>query len=500
MLFEVVPSRRLHARVNIDCMPKAKGGKSRRVPRIAIVIMAAGKGTRLKSKHPKVLHEVGGKPLLAHVIAAATQVVPPPDVFVVVGHEAERVRQAVGHTGVSFVLQAEQRGTGHALMVAQDALAPYDQVIVLSGDAPFIRPQTIQAIREFHDLQQPAMTILTAQLHDPTGYGRVIRKNSKSAEVSAIVEEKSATAAQRRVHEVNAGFYAFDRKQLFDSIDGLRNDNPHREYYLTDMAAIFRKAKQRVMAMAASDPHEILGSNTRAEMVDIDRRMRLAKCRQLLADGVTIFYPETCVIDSDVEIGADTVIEPFVQILGKTRIGSDCRIRSYTVINNSVIGDGVRILPSCVIDDSSVFNSAVVGPYSRLRPGSEIGEGAHLGNFVETKKTRLGKGSKANHLTYLGDTEIGEGVNVGAGTITCNYDGERKHKTVIEDGAFIGSDATLVAPVKVGRGAYIGAGSCITDDVPPDSLAIGRARQIMKEGWVKAKRAGQLKSDKAVSP
>ena len=461
--------------------------------------MAAGKGTRLKSKHPKVLHEVGGKPLLAHVIAAAVHVVPPVDVFAVIGHEADKVRQAVAHTGINFVVQAEQHGTGHALMVARDALAPYDQVIVLSGDAPFISPQTIQAIREFHGLQQPAMTILTAQLHDPTGYGRVIRKNSKSAEVTGIVEEKSATAAQRKVREINSGFYAFDRKLLFDYIDKLQNDNPHREYYLTDMAALFRKAKQRVMAVAVRDPHEILGSNTRAEMVDIDRRMRIAKCRQLLADGVTIFYPETCVIDCDVEIGADTVIEPYVQILGKTRIGTDCRIRSYTVINNSVIEDGVRILPACVIDDSTLRKAAIVGPYSRLRPGSEIGEDAHVGNFVETKKTRLGKGSKANHLTYLGDSEIGEAVNVGAGTITCNYDGERKHKTVIEDGAFIGSDTTLVAPVKVGRSAYIGAASCITDDVPSDSLAIGRGRQIVKEGWVKAKRSGQLKSGKAVS-
>jgi bifunctional UDP-N-acetylglucosamine pyrophosphorylase/glucosamine-1-phosphate N-acetyltransferase len=233
-------------------------------------------------------------------------------------------------------------------------------------------------------------------------------------------------------------------------------------------------------------------------MVEIDQHMRMAKCRQLMADGVTIFYPQTCVIDCDVEIGTDTVIEPFVQIFGKTRVGSDCRIRSYTVINNSVIGDGVSILPTCVLDGAQVMKGAILGPYSRLRPGSEIGEGAHVGNFVETKKTRLGKGSKVNHLTYLGDSEIGEGVNVGAGTITCNYDGAHKHTTVIEDGAFIGSDSTLVAPVKVGRGAYVGAASCITEDVPPDSLAIGRAKQVVKEGWVKAKRASSRKLDKPV--
>ncbi len=473
-------------------MSKAKTKSN--APRVAIAIMAAGKGTRLKSKHPKVLHEVGGKTLLAHVIAAATKVVPPQDVYAIVGHEAERVRQAVADTGINFIEQEEQRGTGHALMVARKALASYDQVIVLSGDAPLISTQTIQKLRDFHSSKQPAMTILTAQLYDPTGYGRVIRNSPRSADVKAIIEEKSATPAQRKITEVNAGFYAFDGKVLFSNIDKLSNDNPHREFYLTDMAAILRKAKERVMAVAASDPHEILGSNTRGEMVDIDQRMRLAKCRQLMTEGVTIFYPQTCVIDSDVAVGPDTTIEPFVQIRGKSRIGGDCRIRSYSVINNSVIGDSVLIRPGCVLEEARVANGAMLGPYSHLRPGSEIGEGAHVGNFVETKKTRLGKGSKANHLTYLGDAEIGEGVNIGAGTITCNYDGVRKHTTIIEDGVFIGSDSTLVAPVKIAKGAYVGAASCITDNVPPDSLAIGRARQIVKEGWIKAKRASKKAS------
>ena len=456
--------------------------------------MAAGKGTRLKSKHPKVLHEVGGKPILAHVVTSATKVIPAQDVFAVIGHEADRVRQAVAHTGVNFVVQAEQRGTGHALMVAREALAPYDQVIVLSGDAPLISPETIQKLRDFHGINHSSMTILSAQLEDPTGYGRVIRKSKGKPEVKAIVEEKSATPAQRKLREINSGFYAFDAKVLFKHIDELSNDNPHAEFYLTDMAAILGKAKKRVVAVMATDPNEILGSNTRAEMVEIDQHMRMAKCRQLMANGVTIFYPQSCVIDCDVEIGADTVIEPFVQILGNTRIGSDCRIRSYTVISNSVIADGVSILPACVLDGAQVLKGATVGPYSRLRPGSEIGEGAHVGNFVETKKTRMGKGSKANHLTYLGDAEIGAGVNIGAGTITCNYDGAHKHTTVIEDGVFIGSDSTLVAPVKVGQGAYVAAASCITDDVPSDSLAVARARQIVKEGWVNAKRASREKS------
>jgi bifunctional UDP-N-acetylglucosamine pyrophosphorylase/glucosamine-1-phosphate N-acetyltransferase len=451
--------------------------------------MAAGKGTRLKSKHPKVLHEVGGKPLLAHVIAAAAQVVPAQDIYAIIGHEAERVREAVGHSGINFVLQQPQKGTGHALMVARDALAPYDQVIVLSGDAPLITAETISMIRDSHQSKKAAMTILAARLTDPTGYGRVIRKGTKSDEVQAIVEEKSATPALKKIKEINSGFYAFTVEPLYRHIDKLGTENPHAEFYLTDMAEIFRKEKERVLAVEAADPREILGANTRAELVMIDYHLRMAKCRELMANGVTIFYPQTCVIDSDVEIGADTVIEPFVQILGNTRIGSDCRVRSYSVIRNTNIGDKVEILPGCMIDDSKIETRATIGPYSRLRPGSQIGEAAKVGNFVETKKIRLGKDSKANHLTYLGDAEIGEGVNIGAGTITCNYDGVRKHKTVIEDEVFVGSDATLVAPVRVGKGAYIGAASCITDDVPEDSLAIGRGRQIVKEGWAKEKRS-----------
>jgi len=450
--------------------------------------MAAGKGTRLKSKHPKVLHEVGGKPLLAHVIAAAEQVVPPRDIWVIVGHEAEKVRESVQQTGVQFVLQEPQRGTGHALMCAAPALAKYEQVIVLSGDAPLITAETIAALRDFHLQKKAGMTILSARLEDPTGYGRVIRDGG---DVKMVVEEKSATTAQKKIREINSGFYAFSAKALLGNIERLKTDNPHGEYYLTDMAAALRKAKQRVAVVQTSNPSEILGSNTRAELVDLDRKMRQEKCRQLMAEGVTIFYPDTCMIDWDVQVGADTTIEPFVQLLGKTRIGSDCRIRSYSVIQNSRIADGVLIKPGCVLDEAVVANAAILGPYSHLRPGSEIGEGAHVGNFVETKKIRLGKKSKANHLTYLGDAEIGEGVNIGAGTITCNYDGVHKHKTIIEDGVFVGSDATLVAPVTVGKGAYIAAASCITEDVPADSLALGRAKQVVKEGWATAKRANK---------
>jgi len=460
-----------------------------KTPRIAVAIMAAGKGTRLKSKYPKVLHEVGGKPLLAHVIAAAKKVVPAEDVYAIIGHEADLVRKAVESTGIRFVLQQEQRGTGHTLIVAKDALASYDHVIVLSGDAPLITPTTIERLRDFHLQKKAAMTLLSAGLENPTGYGRILRKTAKGDEVKAIVEEKSANLQQKKIREINSGFYAFAVKPLYANIGQLKTNNVHGEYYLTDMAGVFTKAKAKVIALKTANPAEILGSNTRAEMMEIDGLMRLAKCGELMASGASIFYPQTCVIDAEVEVGPDTVIEPFVQLLGRTRIGSECRIRSYSVIQNSEIGDRVLVRPGSILDEARVAADAVIGPYSHLRPGSEIGEGAHVGNFVETKKIKLGKKSKANHLTYLGDAEIGAGVNVGAGTITCNYDGVNKHKTEIGDGVFVGSDSTLVAPVRIGKGAYIGAASCITEDVPDDSLALGRSRQTTKEGWAKSKRA-----------
>ena len=352
-------------------------------------------------------------------------------------------------SGIRFVLQSEQRGTGHALMVAQPALAGYDHVIVLSGDAPLITAETIARLRDFHLQEHAAMTLLSAELENPTGYGRVLRKTPRRAEVQAIVEEKSATPAQKKIREINSGFYVFAIPDLFQNIARLSTANPHGEYYLTDMAADSAKSRSAEWWRGrTANPSEVLGGNTRAELAEIDEKMRLAKCRQLMADGVTMFYPATCVIDADVEIAPDTVIEPFVQLLGNTKIGTDCRVRSYTVIRDSEIADGVTIRPGCIIEESRIEAGAVIGPYSHLRPGSEIGEAAHVGNFVETKKIKLGKGSKANHLTYLGDAEIGAGVNIGAGTITCNYDGVNKHKTVIEDGVFIGSDSTLVAPVR----------------------------------------------------
>ncbi len=465
-----------------------------------IAIMAAGKGTRLKSKRPKVLHEVGGRALLLHVIAAAKTIAPAGQIYCIVGHEAERVRAAVASTGVLFALQAEQRGTGHALQqlkahFLEAGTPPSEHLLVLSGDVPLIRPETLDRLCATHLRERAAMTILTAVPPDPTGYGRVLRTAPGSAEVEAIVEQKSLRADQLAAPEINSGIYCFETRALFDQLDKLTTSNAHGEFYLTDVAALLREAGQRVVAVAADRVDEVLGANTIAEMMHLDAALRLETAHRLMASGVTVFRPETCVIDAGVEVAADTVIEPFVQLLGATRIGADCRIRSYAVVQSSVLGDGVLVRNGCVLDAATVGDGAVLGPYAHLRPGSEIGSQAHLGNFVETKKVKLGRGSKANHLSYLGDAVIGAGVNIGAGAITCNYDGVHKHLTTIGDGVFIGSDSTLVAPLTVEAGSYVAAGSCITENVPAGSLALGRSRQVTKEGWAERRRSKNPRID-----
>jgi bifunctional UDP-N-acetylglucosamine pyrophosphorylase/glucosamine-1-phosphate N-acetyltransferase len=469
-------------------------------PDFAIAIMAAGKGTRLKSKRPKVLHEIGGRALLLHVIAAAKTVVAADHIYCIIGHESDRVRTAVAATGVQFVLQPEQRGTGHAMQTLKADFeisgTPLPQhLLVLSGDVPLIRPETIAAVREVHLREKAAMTILTAVPPDPTGYGRVLRAYPDDPNVIAIIEQKSLRPEQLDTPEINSGIYCFETRALFDKLDALDTNNTHGEFYLTDLAAMLVAEGKRVVALKADSIDEVLGANTIAEMMHLDAAMRLATAKRLMAAGVTIFRPETCVIDSEVQIGADTVIEPYVQLLGATTIGSESRVRSYSVIQNSTLGNNVTVRNGCILDTAEVADNAILGPYAHLRPESRIGEGAHVGNFVETKKTTMGKDSKANHLNYLGDTVIGDGVNIGAGAITCNYDGVHKHLTTIGDGAFIGSDSTLVAPVTIGAGAYIAAGSSITEDVPEGALALGRSRQITKPGWAAARRAAAKKKD-----
>lgn len=480
---------------NIKTMPNAEGPE-REEARFAVVILAAGKGTRLKSRTPKVLHKIGGRTLLEHVIAATSAVAIARDSFVVIGYEAERVRDAVQVTGVNFVEQPEQRGTGDAINCARASLSGYEHAVVLVGDAPLLRPETLRRLRDSHLERKADITILTAEPADPTGYGRIIRsvKNGKpTAEVSAIVEQTMLTSDQAGVREINSGIYCFRLQPLFKHLNELTDKNAAGEFYLTDIAGILSRAGYRVVAVPAENATEVLGVNSRAELAQLDAAERERTCARLMSSGVTIYRPETTMIDCDVEVGQDSVIEPFVQLLRGTKVGADCHIQSYSVISGSEIGEGVTIKPGCIITNSVVKAGAELGPYSHLRPGSEICEGAHVGNFVETKKTRLGRGAKANHLSYLGDSLIGDKVNVGAGTITCNYDGIGKYQTVIEEGAFIGSDTTLVAPVKVGAGAYIGAASCITEDVPADALAVARGRQTNKPGWASAKRAARQK-------
>jgi len=465
-----------------------------------IAIMAAGKGTRLKSRRPKVLHEIGGQALLLHVIAAAKTIAPTDQIFCIIGHEADQVRAAIASTGVSFVLQAEQRGTGHALQQLKahftaTGQTPPENLLVLSGDVPLIKPSTLEELCAFHLAQHAAMTILTAVPPNPTGYGRVLRASESSPEVTAIVEQKSLTPAQLSAPEINSGIYCFRTSALFTHLDSLSTNNAHGEFYLTDIAALLVAGGERVVALKSSGSvDEVLGANTIEEMMHLDAAMRLATARRLMAQGVTIFRPETCVIDSQVEIGPDTIIEPYVQILGNTKVGSSSRFASYTVVQDAQIGDNVLLRNGCIVSQSTIGSGAKLGPYAHLRPESEIGEEAHIGNFVETKKVKMGRGSKANHLSYLGDSIIGSGVNIGAGTITCNYDGTHKHQTNIGNNAFIGSNSTLVAPINIGDEAYIAAASCITDDVPADALALGRSRQTTKPGWVSNRKRTQQPS------
>ncbi len=457
----------------------------------SIVILAAGKGTRLKSRRAKVLHTIGGKPLLRHVVDAARQIVPSDAIFVVVGHQAKQVEQALAMTGVQFVVQTEQLGTGHAMQCASEAITNFEHTVVLSGDVPLVRPETIQELLHFHREQSAAMTILTAIPEEAFGYGRIVRKAKDSAHVKAIVEQKSLQPEQEAIREINSGIYVFRTSALLAYLSRVTRGNSAGEYYLTDMAQLLVEAGEPVVALQAKDAGEVLGGNTIPELMSLDATLRMRVAIRLMLQGVTIFRPETCVIDADVEVGPDTVLEPGVQLLGRTRIGSDCLIRSGTVIENSRVADSVVIRQSCVVTDSVIQTGATIGPFAHLRPGSEIGEDAHVGNFVETKKTRLGKGAKAGHLSYLGDAVIGAESNIGAGVITCNYDGVQKHQTIIGEHSFIGSDSTLVAPVSIGDGAYIAAGSCITASVPPDALAVARSRQTVKEGWAKERQTKQ---------
>jgi bifunctional UDP-N-acetylglucosamine pyrophosphorylase/glucosamine-1-phosphate N-acetyltransferase len=465
----------------------------------AIVLLAAGKGTRMRSELAKVLHRAGGLSLVEHV-ARACQALKPIQLLVVIGHQAEEVSAVVTALGAQTVVQQPQRGTGHAMQVARRAIRKSAKfAIVVPGDAPLLRTETLAALLDTHRRGEAAATILTAELNDPTDYGRILRDSE--GRVQAIVEEKSATPEQRAIREVNSSIYCFTLTKLWPCLNALRPENAHRELYLTDVIGLLRRQNERVLAYVAPDSQEILGCNTRGALADVDRIFRARKAAELMESGVTIYLPETVVIDPEVTAGPDTIVEPGVQLLGKTRIGARCKIGTGSILLDSRIDDGAVIAAYSVLDSCRVWPKAKIGPFSRLRPGSDIREGAHVGGFVEIKKSVIHEGAKVPHLSYIGDATIGRDSNIGAGTITCNYDGFAKYPTTIGEGVFIGSDTALVAPVRVGRGAYVAAGSTITENVPADALAIARGRQANKPGWAAARRkelarAGKLKSSK----
>jgi bifunctional UDP-N-acetylglucosamine pyrophosphorylase/glucosamine-1-phosphate N-acetyltransferase len=451
-----------------------------------IVLLAAGKGTRMKSAVPKVLHQACGLPLIEHVLRSA-DTLRPASTTVAVGYEADLVRaRLASRPSISLVVQEPQLGTGHALLQAERVLAGRrGTLVVLSGDAPLLRPGTLERLVQTHAAKGAAATVLTAMVADPTGYGRIVREDGA---IVSIVEHRDASAEVRRIKEINSSIYAFDLEPLFDALRSIGSANAQGEYYLPDLVRVYRTRGLVVETVVLDDAIEILGVNSRSELAIVSAHLRARKNEEVMAAGVTLIDPSTTWIEPDVAIGADTVLHPGVYLQGRTRIGTRCELQSNVRIVDGVVGDDVFVNSFCVITESRIGSGARIGPFAHIRPQSDVGEQAHIGNFVELKKTALGRGSKANHLAYLGDATIGEKVNIGAGTITCNYDGVAKHPTIVEDGAFIGSDSQLVAPVRIGKGAYVAAGSSITEDVPAGALGIARATQVNKEGWVERRK------------
>jgi bifunctional UDP-N-acetylglucosamine pyrophosphorylase/glucosamine-1-phosphate N-acetyltransferase len=459
----------------------------------SVLILAAGKATRFKSEHSKMLHPLAGRALGEYVLDTA-MAIRAERTYLVIGHEAPQVQEAFARPGVAFVEQKEQLGTGHALLVARPELerCPSSTLLVLVGDAPLLRPETLEELLAAHAKSRSAATVLTTRLDNPHGYGRIVRAGG--GRVRAIVEEKVCTPAQRKIREINSGILCFSRAKLLEYLPALSADNAQKEYLLTDLVEIFNRRRLRVTAFSVADAREVLGINDRVELAQMERILRLRKVEALARDGVTIVNPESTYIDRQVEVGRDTVIEPGVSLLGETRVGSACTLRPYSTLSDSVLGDRVTVRPYCMISGCQIASDVVLGPFAHLRDGAVIEQDARIGNFVEVKKSRVGRGTKALHLTYLGDASLGEKINVGAGTVTCNYDGQKKNPTTIEDGVFVGSGTMLVAPVRIGKGSYIAAGSAITEDVPPESLALGRARQTLKQGWVRTHAQPQAKA------
>jgi bifunctional UDP-N-acetylglucosamine pyrophosphorylase/glucosamine-1-phosphate N-acetyltransferase len=446
----------------------------------------------MKSSVPKVLHRLAGRTLIDYVLRAA-ETLNPSSITLVVGHQGDLLKKALaGYRHLRFVTQEPQLGTAHAVLqtapVLQDAQGT---LLLLSGDVPLLSSATLGQVLSAHSEAGAAATVLTAMVERPYGYGRIVRSQGA---IARIVEERDASPTERAIREINSGVYAFDLEPLFPALESVAAQNAQGEYYLPDLVAIFRRRGRPVATVSVENPDEIRGINSRTELAEVGALVRQQKNEELMAAGVTLVDPATTYVDADVVIGPDTVIHPNVYLEGQTKIGAACEVFAGVRIADSTIGDRVTINNFCVLDGATVASDARVGPFAHLRPGSDVRERARVGNFVELKNTVLGEASKANHHAYLGDATIGANVNVGAGTITCNYDGRVKHQTVVEDGAFIGSDTQLVAPVRVGRGAYVAAGSSIVEDVPAGALGIARGRQSNVEGWAQ-KRAQKQEAE-----
>jgi bifunctional UDP-N-acetylglucosamine pyrophosphorylase/glucosamine-1-phosphate N-acetyltransferase len=456
----------------------------------AAVILAAGRGTRMKSTLPKVLHAVAGLPMALYPARLAQALGCDPTVLVV-GHEAAAVKSTLAGEGLQFALQEEQLGTGHALLCARGQLADFTgTLLLLCGDVPLLRAETLERLLAFHQAQAAAVTVLTAEMADPHGYGRIVRDGE---EVLRIVEEKDASLKEKAIREINTGIYAFEAPFVFEALGNVGRDNAQGEYYLTDVLALARAAGRKVCALVAGDAEETMGINDRVQLARAGFLMRHRINTELMRAGVTLVDPAAAYIEASVRIGEDTVVHPGVHLRGATVIGRDCLIEPGAMLTDSVLADRVHIKAGSVVEGSEIGVGSAIGPMAHLRPGTVLAGENKIGNFVETKKARLGRKSQASHLTYIGDAEVGERVNFGCGTITCNYDGVNKFQTTIGDDVFIGSDVQFIAPVTVGSGSLIAAGSTITQDVPPDSLAISRSEQKNVEGWAARKRAKQKK-------
>ena len=456
------------------------------MPDVHIAVLAAGKGTRMRSALPKVLHRVAGIPMIDHVLTTAAAV-GPQRIALVIGYQADSLRKALEpRPNLTFVVQEPQLGTAHALLTAESAFqGAQGTLLLLSGDVPLLSPETLKQLVDRHQSTGAAATVLTAVVENPHGYGRIVRTGER---IARIVEERDASPAERKIREINSGIYAFALDGLFDALRGIAAENAQREYYLPDLVAIFHRKRRGVETLTVPNADEIRGVNSRAGLAETSRLLRQQKNAELMAEGVTLEDPATTYVSRDVKVGADTIIHPCVSLEGKTVIGAGCEIHSGVRIADSRVGDRVVIHNHSVVVEATIDNDAAVGPFARLRPRAHLRERAKVGNFVEVKNAELGPGSKSMHLAYLGDATIGEDVNIGAGTITCNYDGEKKHATVIEDGAFIGTDSQLIAPVKIGKGAYVGSGTTVREDVPAGALAVSAGKQRNIEGWVNKKK------------